>query len=168
MEITAIVAHDLDRGIGKNGKIPWRIPSEMEHFKNTTLGGVVIMGRTTYESFPEKFRPLPFRKNIVLTRNKEYVVDHPDVFIVHTINEALDVARQLEKNVAFLIGGGEIYREFLDKNLIKRCIVSVILEKFGADTFFPKILGRFRTVRVLKRYTKNEEAPHAFNIILYE
>ena len=72
MKTSLIVAMDLDRGIGKNNDLMWHLPNDMKFFKETTSGHVVVMGRKNYESIPERFRPLPNRENVVLTRNANF------------------------------------------------------------------------------------------------
>jgi dihydrofolate reductase len=149
MSFSIIVAHDLDRGIGLNGDLPWKLPEDMAHFRRTTIGGgsnVVIMGRKTWSSIPTKFRPLTKRKNIVLTTN----LDHPFVR-VHpwppTILTSLDMAIQYAKREApmqiFVIGGAQLYTEAIAHPECEKLYVTRINERYGCDTFFPEYQTAF-------------------------
>lgn len=107
--ITAIWAQGQDGVIGLNGSIPWMIPQDLAFFKEQTMGGAVIMGRKTWESIPEKFRPLTGRVNIVVTNQMPYSA--PGALVVHNIGRALDLAKH-NPNI-FIIGGDQIYRQTL-------------------------------------------------------
>ena len=85
--ISFVVAMDRNRLIGAGDGLPWRLPDEMRRFKEITMGHAVLMGRKTYETIPEKFRPLPGRTNIVLTTQREY--EAPDCLVVNRLQEAL-------------------------------------------------------------------------------
>lgn len=110
--VHCIVAMTENRLIGYDGKIPWRIPEDMQHFKQMTTGKAVIMGRKTWESLPVKFRPLPDRMNIVVSRDPAFTakVDrYVDSLITRrSVAEAIDTARNCG-NEPWIIGGGEIY-----------------------------------------------------------
>lgn len=128
----AIVATSLDLAIGKDGGIPWRLPEDMAHFKATTMGHPVIMGRKTWESLPK--RPLPGRLNIVVTRNPEYKAEGAET--APTPGEALNLCSPGEK--PFFIGGGEIYRQALP--LCSEVIVTEVgITVEDADTRFPDL-----------------------------
>jgi dihydrofolate reductase len=134
MKLSLIVAHDLNRVIGNEGKIPWYIPEDLKFFKQVTLGHVLIMGRKTYESLP--IQPLPKRKTIIITRNKEYKVDHPDVRVVTSIEKAIMVAKLMsEKDEIFVAGGQEIYTLALP--YATKAYVTVVEEHHTGDSFFP-------------------------------
>jgi dihydrofolate reductase len=92
--------------IGDAGTIPWRLPEDLSHFKELTLTGAVIMGRRTWDSLPERFRPLPGRDNIVITRQSNWSAD--GVTVVHSLPDALAAAAP---QPVWIIGGGEIYRQ---------------------------------------------------------
>ena len=128
----AIVAADKNWGIGKDGDLLCHIPGDMKYFREKTMGATVVMGRKTLDSFPGG-KPLPNRRNIVLTRSPEFERDGCEV--VHGIDELSDLLNG-EKNV-FVIGGAEIY-----SMLIGRCsgaFVTKIDEAFDADRFFPDL-----------------------------
>lgn len=127
MILTIVVAHDPNLVIGKQGGLPWRYPEDLKHFKNTTLGGTMIMGRGVFEELNEI--PLPGRKNIVLSRTKNY--DNVDTY--SSLEAALDAIDQEE---VFIIGGGVLYRETLEK--ADKMIVTQIKKEYDGDTYFPE------------------------------
>lgn len=133
MYVSFLVAHDLNRVIGANDTIPWRLPDDMRWFRKKSIGKPVILGRKTYESIPAKFRPLPQRHNIILTRNREYIADGATV--VHSAAAALAVAGDVEE---VIVGGGAaVYELFLP--LVNRIYLTVVNGRFPGDTYFPKI-----------------------------
>jgi dihydrofolate reductase len=140
--ISAIVAMDEKRGIGKNNSIPWRIPGEQKMFKEITMPHPMIMGRKTFESLG---RILPGRPHIVITRDTTYKVD--GVTVVHSLEEALDIARKIDQEEVFIIGGGQIFREALEKGVLNRLYLTIIEGDFDADTFFPEYNGFTKVVK---------------------
>ena len=126
-----ILVMDNDCAIGKDGGLLCSLPEDMKHFRETTRGSVVIMGRKTYESFPK--RPLPDRENLVLSRSGAKI-DGAEVF--SSVESVLERVRDSSKPV-FVIGGAEIYRQlapYCDEALITR-----VYESFGGDVFFEDI-----------------------------
>lgn len=134
--IAAIVAMARNRVIGAGNKLLWHIPEDFKHFKRTTLGKPVIMGRRTYESIG---KPLPGRANIVISRNPESVSG--DVFAVATLGAAIDRARKIASSdkvdEIFIIGGGQIYEESLP--VTDRIYLTLIARDYEGDTFFPAL-----------------------------
>lgn len=128
MMLTLITAHDPNLVIGKDGELPWRYPEDLKHFKAHTIGKTIIMGRGVFEELKEK--PLPGRKNIVLSRSKVY----KNVDTYSSLEKALDSLPDQEE--VFIIGGGVLYRETLP--LADKLIVTEIKEVFEGDTFFPE------------------------------
>lgn len=126
-----ILVMDNDQAIGRDGELLCRLPEDMKHFRETTAGSVVIMGRKTWESFPK--RPLPNRENIVLSRSLKEL-DGAEVF--GDVQSVLERVQNSEKRV-YVIGGAEVYRQFVpycDEALITR-----VYENFGGDAFFEDI-----------------------------
>lgn len=121
------------RGLSKNGRLLWHIPEDIKRFKELTTGHPVIMGRKTWESIPEKFRPLPGRTNIVVTKNKEF--EAPGATVAESIESAFQKAREKETDEIFVIGGGEIYRQAIEK--ADRLYLTLVETDAEADTFFP-------------------------------
>ena len=131
----AIAAVDRNWAIGKNGKLLISIPDDMQFFKDTTMGKVVIMGRKTLESFPKK-RPLPGRaENIVITSDPDYEVKGATV--VHSIGEALEEAGKWHPDDVFVIGGGSIYKALLP--YCDECLITKIDFAYDADVEFPNL-----------------------------
>lgn len=106
--ITIIVAVSSNMVIGKENDLPWVLPTDMKHFKTVTTGHSVLMGRKCWDSIPEKFRPLPNRKNYVLTRNKDFKQD--GVKVVHSLDDILKKYKQ-SNEILYIIGGAELYKE---------------------------------------------------------
>lgn len=125
--LTIIVATDARNGIGINNTLPWHLPEDLAHFKRTTSGHPIIMGRKTFESIG---RPLPGRRNIVITRNPDW--RHDGVEGVSSLAAAAALAGDAE---AFIIGGAEIYAAA--QPLTQRLIVTEIKHSFDCDAFFP-------------------------------
>lgn len=124
-----IVAATKDGVIGKNGDLPWRIPSDLSYFKRMTMGKKMIMGRRTFESLPGMLKG---RELIVLTRSEDYKV--PDsVKLIHSLEDVLDY-ENLDEEV-FIIGGGEIFRKFIPK--CNKLYITWVNRSFEGDTYFP-------------------------------
>lgn len=135
MEKIIIVAVSENNVIGKDGDIPWHIPEDLKHFKEKTTGNSVIMGRKTFKSLPEDYRPLPNRKNIVLTRSG--LEEKPKgVEEVESFEDAYESAEEYGEK-AFVIGGASIYEQALDD--VERIVLTRIHEEYDGDTFFPEI-----------------------------
>ncbi|HWJ96214.1 MAG TPA: dihydrofolate reductase [Telluria sp.] len=127
--ITLVVAMDAQRGIGVDNKLPWHLPEDLAHFKRVTLGHPIIMGRKTFDSIG---RPLPKRRNIVVTRNPQWA--HEGVDAVTSLQDAVALAGD---EPASIIGGAQIFGESMA--LADRMIVTEIAHTFKCDTFFPPI-----------------------------
>jgi dihydrofolate reductase len=126
--ITLIVARARNGVIGASGTLPWRLPEDLAHFKRTTLGHPVVMGRRTWESIG---RPLPGRRNIVVTRQAGFAAEGAEV--VPSLDAALGLCTGSAE--VFVIGGAQVYRETLP--LAQRLIVTEIDADFAGDTFWP-------------------------------
>ena len=128
--LTLIVAMDRNRGIGIANQLPWKLPEDLAHFKRTTMGHAIIMGRKTFESIG---RPLPGRRSIVVTRNPAW--QSTGVTTASTPRQAVELAG--DETGAFIIGGAELFKETL--HLADRMIVTLIDSAFECDTFLPEI-----------------------------
>lgn len=146
LEIAMIWAQAANGVIGADGDMPWYVPEDFAHFKEQTIGSPVIMGRTTWESLPEKSRPLPGRKNIVLSHNKEFQAS--GALVVGSAQDALNAAQEPGENgdssTIWIIGGGTIYRLFMDYAQ-KLEVTDINLEAQG-DTLAPEIPQEFTAV----------------------
>ena len=129
MMISLVVAMARNGVIGRDGKLPWHLPDDLKRFKATTVGRAVIMGRKTFESIG---RPLPNRRNIVITHNVHWCRDG-----VETATSLADATNITGNAEVFIIGGAQIYAEALPQ--AHRLIVTEIGKQFACDTFFPAI-----------------------------
>ena len=128
-QITLVVAMDAQRGIGVDNQLPWHLPEDLAHFKRVTLGKPIIMGRKTFESIG---RPLPKRRNIVVTRNPGWT--HEGVEVAHSLEGAIAMVGD---EPASIIGGAQIFAAAMD--VADRMIVTHINKVYPCDTFFPEI-----------------------------
>lgn len=145
MIFSIIVAMDANRGIGKDGKLSWQLPSDMRHFKEITISArpglhnAVIMGRKTWESIPERFRPLPQRLNVVLTQNHEIVLP-TGCLRCSTFQEAWEkLGKDKQVDQVFVIGGASVYKQAIGLSGCQRIYVTRLQEIFECDAFFPEI-----------------------------
>ena len=138
MELILIAAMAQNRVIGKNNKIPWHIPEEMRHFKETTMGHAVIMGRKTFESIKT---PLPGRLNVVLSRNPD--ISSPGFRFADSIEKGIDYCKDQKK--IFIIGGQAIFQESI--KLVDTILLSVLDQEYEGDAVFPHIpMEKFRII----------------------
>lgn len=135
MIVTAIAAVADNGTIGREGDLPWHLPDDMAHFQRTTRGHHVITGRKNYESIPPKYRPLKDRVNLVVSRNPRY--EAPGAVVVGSLDEALRIAREAGETEAFLIGGGQIYREALEQGVVDKLDLTLVHADVDGDTLFP-------------------------------
>jgi dihydrofolate reductase len=131
--IAIVVAHSANRVIGSEGGLPWRLPTDMRRFRDLTRGNTVLMGRRTFESLPDAFRPLPERRNLVLSGDPLYRPQGAEVF------PSLDAALEACGGDCFVIGGEVTYREALSR--CERLYATEIDAELEGDAFFPEIDG---------------------------
>jgi dihydrofolate reductase len=132
MTITLVAAMGANRVIGLDGDMPWHFPEDLAHFKRTTMGGTMVMGRKTFDAIG---RPLPGRRTIVVTRSAEWA--HDGVDVAHSFIEAVDLASGADDAAeVFVVGGGDIYAQALP--LADRLVLTEIDESPEGDTFFPE------------------------------
>lgn len=137
MSIALIAAISQNNCIGQHNALPWHIPEDMEHFKNLTKGKAILMGRKTWESLPEKFRPLPGRLNIVITRQKDYPVPK-GVLVFDTIDAACtNPELRTQNSELMVIGGADIYRQTIDR--ADTLYITHVNKDVPGDAFFPMI-----------------------------
>ncbi|HWN70624.1 MAG TPA: dihydrofolate reductase [Haliangium sp.] len=164
-----VVAADLDRGIAREGAIPWRLPGDVRHFKQLTTAtadparqNAVIMGRATWESLPARFRPLPDRRNLVLSRQPRLELP-AGVLHGRDLDDALRALAGVTPGIerVFVIGGSQVYAAALARTDCRHVHYTRIDARFGCDTFFPAFEDRFRRAAVL---LEAEEAGVAYRI----
>ena len=165
-----IVAMDGERGIGKDGDLPWHLPADLKHFKTITTAtlqnqhrNAVVMGRKTWDSIPEKFRPLPGRLNIVLTRNQEFQASE-GVIVIHDFEALEDVCDTPDIEKVFIIGGEEIFKLALASDQCTSIYVTHIDQSFQCDTFFPPFEESFE---LIERNATEKEGEISFSFALY-
>lgn len=132
MKLHLIFARAANGVIGRNGTMPWHLPEDLAHFKRTTLGSPVIMGRKTWESLPPAFRPLPGRSNVVVTRQHDWQA--PGALVAHSLAEAVALCGEVAD--AWIIGGAEIYNQALA--LASTAEVTEIEADYEGDAFAPQ------------------------------
>ena len=130
--ITIIAAIAKNNALGKDNDLIWHLPADLKRFKNITSGHHILMGRNTFESIG---KPLPNRTTIIITRNKNYFKD--GCLIAHSLEEAIDLVDNDE--AIFIIGGAQIYKEAIEKDLVDQLDITQVHHEFEADVFFPKI-----------------------------
>jgi dihydrofolate reductase len=165
MKAALIVAMDLERGIGKNNDLMWHLPNDMKFFKETTQNQIVVMGRKNFESIPKRFRPLPNRENIVLTRNTNFSAEGCKVF--HTLNACIEQLSDVTNKKVFIIGGGEIYKLALDAGIVDEMYITHVNKTYGADTFFPEFNLKSWNVETLQKQEINDTHKASFTTIKY-
>ncbi len=141
MKIIAILAMDEMCGIWKNGTLPWHIPEDMKHFRELTMGGVVVMGSRTYESLPEAFRPLPGRQNLVLSKKP---IDGIQTFA--SIPELLDFVEWKWIEKLFILGGAMVYNAFFQQELIDQVELTLVAGDYQTDTVVSDFRSDFSLV----------------------
>lgn len=164
MIISLIAAVAQNRVIGKNNDLPWHLPDDMKYFMKTTSGHHVIMGRKNYESIPEKFRPLPNRNNIVVTRQKNY--DAPLCRVVNSVEEAIAIAKNENAHETFIIGGAEIYKYAMP--FTQRMYLTEIHASVEGDTYFPEIDKSEWNEVSRMHHPVDERHKHSFDMVVYE
>ena len=132
MTVSLIVAVSTNGVIGRDGDLPWRLPSDLRHFKATTMGHHLIIGRATWD---EVGRPLPGRTMVVVTRNRDFAAE--GVLTAHSLEEALALAR--DDGEPFIGGGAEIYRQALEADVVERMHITRVHARVEGDTFFPEV-----------------------------
>ena len=133
MELKLIYARSRNGVIGRDGQLPWHLPADLAHFKQTTLGQAVVMGRKTWDSLPERFRPLPGRTNIVITRQADWHA--PGALVAHSLDQAMSLCPA--PGPLWVIGGAEIYAQALP--LASTVVVTEIDVEVQGDAHAPKL-----------------------------
>ncbi|MDH5163960.1 DfrD/DfrG/DfrK family trimethoprim-resistant dihydrofolate reductase [Heyndrickxia oleronia] len=159
MKISLIVAMDKNRVIGYKNDIPWRIPRDWEYVKHTTKGHPIILGRKNFESIG---RALPYRRNIILTRDKN--VTFANCEMAYSMNEVFELCKNEEE--IFIFGGEQIYKIFLP--YVEKMYITKIDHEFEGDTFFPEVnYDEWKEVFVAKG-VKDDKNPYHYFFHIYE
>ncbi len=164
MIISLIAARTQNGVIGKNNDLPWHLPDDMKYFMQTTSAHYVVMGRKNYDSIPEKFRPLPNRTNIVVTRQIGFSAPHCTV--VHALTDAITLAEKNNQHELFIIGGSEIYQ--LAMPYASRLYLTEIQTELEGDTFFPSFDKTQWSETSRKHHPADDRHRFAFDFVIYE
>lgn len=166
--ISIIAAIGKNNELGKGNDLLWHMPADFKHFKDTTTGSPIIMGRKTFLSIG---KPLPGRKNIVITRDKTF--KQQGIEVVHSLKEALETSRQdideqdIDEKEVFVIGGGEIYKQAMEV-ADKLYITHVDMADKDADTFFPEIIPIVWNEVSHEEHKKDDKNPYNYTFSIYE
>lgn len=159
MTLTLIVAMGSNRIIGRGNSLPWRLPADLRHFKSTTMGHPIIMGRKTYESIG---RALPGRTNIIITAKPRYTA--AGCHVANSIDEALELAQTGDQ--VFIIGGASLYAQTLSR--ADRLYVTLIHHEFEGDAYFPEIdSGLWRKMEE-ESFRADQENPYDYSFLKFE
>lgn len=164
MIISLIAAVTENHVIGKDNDLPWHLPDDMKFFMETTKGHHVIMGRKNYDSLPAKFKPLPNRTNIVITRQKNFLA--PGCVIVNSLETAIDIARSANEQEVFIIGGAEIFNQSI--HLADRLYITEIKTTLEGDTYFPLIDKKEWKAISAKSHPLDAKHNYAFEFVTYQ
>ena len=158
--IIIIAAIGRNNELGKNNDLIWHLPADLKRFKKVTTRHTIIMGRNTFESIG---KPLPNRRSIIITRNKEY--QQEGCLVVHSLEEALDIVKDEEQ--AFVIGGAQIYKEVMGKNLAHRLDITKVHSDFDADVYFPEISSENWTLESQENFFSDEKNKYDYSFESY-
>lgn len=159
--ISFLVAMDKNKTIGLDNDLPWRLPNDLKFFKEKSTGNTIIMGRKTYESMG---KPLPHRKNVVLTKKQ---TDFPDeIEVINKIDTIYDWDTTNPEKELFVIGGGNIFRQVMPQ--ADRMYITWIDEAFEGDTYFPDFDESDWELTSKEKGEKNEKNPYNYYFLQYD
>jgi dihydrofolate reductase len=161
-----IVAVAENNVIGKGNELIWHLPNDMNFFKTTTLNHHIITGRKNYISIPKKYRPLVKRTNIVLTKQNSF--NEEGCIVMHTLEDAINYAKNNNETEVFIIGGGQIYKEALEKMLIDKMYITHVNQNFDGDTYFPDFNEKEWKKVNETNYPADEKHLYSYSIAVYE
>lgn len=162
--IALIVARAKNGVIGRNNDLPWHVPADLKHFKQITSGHTVVMGRKTFESIYKRLkRPLPQRRNLVVTRSQTELPAGFEAF--DSLEKALAASRD---DQTFIIGGTSIFTESLDKNLVQEIYLTEIKADIAGDALFPELQKERWQETSREDHTPDEKNPYPYSFIHLE
>jgi dihydrofolate reductase len=159
--ITVIAAIAKNNALGKDNDLIWYLPADLKRFKKVTTGHYILMGRNTFESIG---KPLPNRTTIIITRNKNYSKE--GCLIAGSLEEAITLAK--EEAQLFIIGGAQIYKEVISKNLADQLDITLVHSEFEADVFFPEIDPNVWKEVEREDFKADEKNEYDFSFISYQ
>ena len=164
MIISLIAAIAQNRVIGKDNDLPWRLPDDMKYFMQTTLGHHVVMGRKNYDSLPAKFKPLPNRTNIVVTRQSDFKAD--GCAVVNSLEKGIALAKSNGETELFIIGGAQIYQQALPMSEL--LYLTEIKSEIAGDTYFPEFSKKEWREISRNAHSADERHRFAFDFVVYK
>ncbi len=164
MTISLIAAVAKNRVIGKENDLPWRLPDDMKYFMQTTSGHHVLLGRKNYDSLLPKFKPLPNRTNIVVTRQKDFKA--AGCVVVNSIEKGIEIARVNNEKELFVIGGAQIYEQSLAE--ADFLYLTEINAEIEGDTYFPVFDSNEWTEVSRKPHVADERHRYSFDFVVYK
>jgi len=159
--ITVIAAIAKNNALGKDNDLIWYLPADLKRFKKVTTGHYILMGRNTFESIG---KPLPNRTTIIITRNKNYSKE--GCLIAGSLEEAITLAK--EEAQLFIIGGAQIYKEVISKNLADQLDITLVHSEFEADVFFPEIDPNVWKKVAREDFKADEKNEYDYSFISYQ
>lgn len=159
--ISAIVAMAENRVIGNNNQLPWRLPADLKHFKAITTGHPILMGRKTYESIG---KPLPNRLNIILTHQASFQAT--GCLIATSLDDVISYVQKENIQEIFIIGGAEIYRQFLPR--VERLYLTIVHHSFDGDAYFPQLDMNEWIQKSCETHGADQDNPYAYSFLLLE
>ncbi|MEN8966567.1 MAG: dihydrofolate reductase [Polaribacter sp.] len=159
--ITVIAAIAKNNALGKNNDLIWHLPADLKRFKKVTSGHYILMGRNTFESIG---KPLPNRTTIIITRNKNYFKE--GCLIANSLEKAIELAKDEEQ--IFIIGGAQIYKETIAKDLADQLDITLVHKEFDADVYFPEIdLQKWKIV-AREDFKADEKNEYEYSFLSYQ
>jgi dihydrofolate reductase len=159
--ITVIAAIAKNNALGKDNDLIWYLPADLKRFKKVTTGHYILMGRNTFESIG---KPLPNRTTIIITRNKNYSKE--GCLTAASIEEAIELAK--EEAQLFIIGGAQIYKEIMAKDLADQLDITLVHSEFDADVYFPEIDAKVWKEAVREDFKADEKNDYDYSFISYQ
>lgn len=159
--ITIIAAIAKNNALGKNNDLIWHLPADLKRFKQITTGHYILMGRNTFESIG---KPLPNRTTIIITRNRHYFKD--GCLIANSLENAIELAKDQEN--IFIIGGAQIYKEAMAKNIANQLDITLVHKEFEADVYFPEIDKNVWKEIKREDFKADEKNKYAYSFISYQ
>ena len=164
MEIAMIAAVAANGVIGKDNDLVWSLPDDMKYFMNSTKAHYIILGRKNFESLPPKFRPLPNRTNIVITRQQGLTLDN--TIVVNSLDDAIAICKKSNQDKIFVIGGGQIYKQALP--ITDTLYITEIYHEFEGDTFFPDYDKKEWKEISREHHDIDEKHKYEFDFVVYK
>jgi dihydrofolate reductase len=159
--VTIIAAIANNNALGKDNDLIWHLPADLKRFKKVTSGHHIIMGRNTFESIG---KPLPNRTTVIITRNESYSAD--GCIVVNSLEEAIEVSKN-DENI-FIIGGAQIYKQAIEKNLADQLDITKVHHSFEADVYFPEIDTTIWEETSRELFKPDEKNTYEYSFVSYK